>query len=61
MMFNGVLSCDQGAVIIDNTVIVVVWIIDPVTRAGIITYDLARVIMSGTCPLNGCLARREGS
>ncbi len=48
MMFNGVLCCDQGAIIIDITVVVVVWIIDPLTRATIIIYDLARVVVSGT-------------
>ena len=48
MMFNGVLSCDQGAITIDITFVVVVLIIDPVTRATVIIYDLARVVVSGT-------------
>ncbi len=48
MMFDGSFSCDQGAIINDNTVEVVVWIIDPVTRATILIYDLARVVVSGT-------------
>ena len=47
-MFNRVLSCEQDAIIIDITVVVVVWIIDSVTRATMIKYDLARVVVSGT-------------